>query len=515
MRKIKQTLRMLWSMNLSTRAVSRGVKISRDTVEQYKLRATNANLFTWEDVASLDEAVLEEKLFPGKDQKAKSKKVLPDWATIFVELRSHKGVTLFLLWEEYVLTLTEEEAYSYSQFCSKYNDWKGKIPSVMVQHHKAGEKLFVDYAGVTVPYIDRFTVDSKNRIKYAQIFVAALGASSFTYAEAHESQKIPFWIEGHVNTFNYIEGVTAIAVPDNLKSGVTSPCYYEPEINRTYDELSLHYSFAVIPARKLKPKDKAKVEKSVQVVERRILAPLRKRTFFSLSEINAAMKPLLEKLNDRIMKHIGKSRRELFITIDKPALGPLPKYPFEECERVSATVGINYHVHYQQYYYSVPYTLIKEEVEIRATTRTIEIFSKGRRVASHLRVCSSSRYRTSDEHMPSNHRRRNEKWSPGRFIRWAAKFGNNAQELIQAVLDSKKHPEQTYKSCLGILKLSDKYGSEKLEAACKRALLTGFWNYRTVKNILKNKLEEEPLIETAEKMSTNDHENLRGSSYYN
>ena len=290
-----------------------------------------------------------------------------------------KGVTLRLLWEEYYQS-DPASAYSYSQFCNLYKEWKKKLSPVIVQEYKAGEIAFVDYAGVKVPYIDRLT----GEVKEASIFVASLGASSYTYAEAQESERLDCWIRGHINAFDYFEGVPEIVVPDNLKTGVKSPCYYEPEINPTYDDLSIHYGFVVIPARVRSPRDKAKVETAVQVVERWVLAPLRKRTFFSIEEINEAIKPLLDNLNRRQMKHVEKSRRELFESVDKPALKPLPQRPYEYAERKTATVNINYHVGFNKHYYSVPYTLVGSKVEIRATATIVEIFYRGQRVASHL-----------------------------------------------------------------------------------------------------------------------------------
>ena len=507
MRKIKQVLRLKWELGLSNRAVARALKVGRETVREYLHRAQEAGFSSWEEVSQMDEGTVEEKLFPAPDNRGCGRRV-PDWSRVHEELGKHKGVTLRLLWEEYY-GRDSGGAYSYSQFCHLYREWAKELPSVMVQAYKGGEYLFVDYAGQTVSYVNRLTGEERR----AQVFVGALGASSFTYAEAQESQDLASWISAHVNAFEYFGGVPEIVVPDNLKSGVKNPCYYEPEINLTYDDLSLHYGFAVIPARVRRPRDKAKVETAVQVVEQRILAPLRNRTFFSIDEINEAMRPLLEGLNSRVMKHLEKSRRELFESVDRPRLKALPAHPFEFAERKSARAGINYHVTFNRHYYSVPYALVKKEVEIRATARTIEVFYKGSRVASHLRDDTPGRYTTSPSHMPSNHRRRKEEWSPERFTRWAQKIGPWTLHVVKALLGSKRHPEQAYRSCLGVLKLADKYGEARLEAACKRAARFELYTYKHIHNILKNNMEVMDQ-DIKEPRATTSHEHVRGQQYY-
>ena len=385
-----------------------------------------------------------------------------------------------------------------------------KLWTYVADAFAVGELAFVDYAGVKVPYINRLT----GEVKEASIFVAALGASSYTYAEAQESERLDCWIRGHINAFDYFEGVPEIVVPDNLKTGVKSPCYYEPEINPTYDDLSIHYGFVVIPARVRKPRDKAKVETAVQVVERWVLAPLRKRTFFSIEEINEAIKPLLDNLNRRQMKHVEKSRRELFESVDKPALKPLPQRPYEYAERKTATVNINYHVGFNKHYYSVPYTLVGSKVEIRATATIVEIFYRGQRVASHLRDDTPGQYSTEDSHMPSNHKRRKEKWSPERFIRWAQSIGPQTCQVIKELLGSKRHPEQAYKSCIGVLKLADKYGPQRLEKACTMANESNLCSYRHIKNILKNNMDKALTQCSSKAYPVFSHEYVRGQHYY-
>ena len=507
MRKVKQILRLKLQAELSDRATARSVNVSRDTVHDYTERARAAGLTSWEQVTKIPEAEIEKLLFPPRVSRGRGRRFRePDWRRVHEEL-GKKGVTRHLLWQEY-LQEDPSTAYKYSQFCNLYKEWRKRLPAEMVQTYKGGEYLFVDYAGVTVPWTDRETGEEKK----AEIFVTALGASSYIYAEAQPSQNMASWIKGHVNALEYMGGVPEIVVPDNLKSGVRSPSYYEPDINPTYDDLSLHYGFAIIPARVRKPRDKAKVETAVQVVERWVLAPLRKRQFFSIQEINEAMRPLLEEVNNRQMKHLGKSRRQLFETLDLPALGPLPRYPFEYAERKRCRVGINYHVHYDRYYYSVPYTLIKEEVEVRATSTTIEIFHKGTRVASHMRG-GPSKYVTSDSHMPSEHQRRKQQWSPERFIRWAEQVGPNTKNVITHQLSSKRHPEQAYRVCIGILKLSEKYSDSRLEAACSWALSHNIYSYKRISNILKNGMDQVQHDQTPR--ATCIHQHVRGPMYYN
>jgi transposase len=374
--------------------------------------------------------------------------------------------------------------------------------------HKGGEKVFVDYAGQTIPVVDPDT----GEIRQAQIFVGVLGASNYTYAEAHWSQDLPNWIGAHVRMFAFFGGVPEIVVPDNLKAGVKHPCRYEPDLNPTYQDLAQHYGTAVIPARVRKPKDKAKAEVGVQVVERWILARLRNHTFFSLADLNEAIRELLDELDAKLMKHLGRSRRELFEILDQPALKPLPETPYEFAIWKKARVNIDYHIEFEKHYYSVPHTLVREEVYVRATVRTIEIFFKNRRVASHRRTNSRGRHTTISEHMPPSHQKYQE-WSPDRFTCWAETIGPHTAQLVQALLASRKHPQQAYRSCMGILRLAKRYSEERLEAACRRALPAGIHSYKGVKNILDAKLDQVEPEEPASVVPT-DHENIRGKTYY-
>ena len=429
----------------------------------------------------------------------------PDWSLLHTELRK-KSVTLRLLWVEY--REAHPSGYGYSQFCTLYREWAKHLRPSMRLSHKGGEKVFVDYAGQTVPIVDPHT----GEVHQAQIFIGVLGASNYTYAEAHESQELSPWIGAHVRMFSFLGGVPEIVVPDNLKAGVKHPCRYEPDLNPTYQDLAEHYGIAVIPTRVRKPKDKAKAEVGVQVVERWILARLRNHTFFSLADLNQAIRELLSELNTRPMQHLGRSRRELFEELDRAALKPLPELAYEFAIWKKARVSIDYHIEFDKHYYSVPYTLIHKEVYVRATQSTVEIFFNNRRVASHLRVKSPGRHTTVSEHMPPAHQQYQE-WSPQRLTRWAQTIGPHTAQLVQALLDSRKHPQQAYRSCLGLLRLGSRYGEERLEAACCRALPAGIHSYKGVKNILDAKLDQ---VESEEPAAVvpQAHENIRGQPYY-
>jgi transposase len=453
----------------------------------------------------MDDSRLEELLYPVPVSRA-SEPATPDWVVVHTELK-RKGVTLQLLWEEY----KERHAYGwqYSWFCGHYQEYAKKLNPSMRQAHKAGEKLFVDYAGQTVPIVDRETGEAHA----AQIFVGVLGASSYTYAEGTWTQSLPDWIGSHVRAFEYFGGVPEIVVPDNLKSGVTKPCRYEPDINPTYQEMAMHYGVAVLPARIKKPRDKAKVEAGVQLVERWILARLRHRTFFSLTELNIAIRELLERLNGRPFRKLpGQSRWSLFETLEKPALRPLPAQRYEYAQWKKARVSIDYHIEVEGHYYSVPYKLVREEVEVRLAGATVEVFYKSNRIASHPRSHVAGRHTTVKDHMPKAHQRYGE-WSPSRIIKWAAKTGPNTALAVEKIMASRPHPEQGYRSCLGLLRLEKDYGPARLEAACQRALALNVPTYQSVKSILKEKLDRQPLF-PAEELPVIEHPHIRGSDYY-
>lgn len=503
MRKIKEALRLKHESGLSNRAIARACSISKETVREYLSRAAEAGL-GWPLGDELTEEAIERLLFPAAAPPEKARHA-PDWAEVGRELRK-KGVTRRLLWMEH--REAEPAALSYSQFCDLYRRWAKALDPVMRMTHKAGEKLFIDYAGLTIPYVCRKTGERQE----AEVFVATLGASSYTYAEGQESQAMTSWIGGHVRAFEFFGGVPDILVPDNTKTGVTSPCRYEPDLNPTYQDMAEHYGTAVIPARVRRPRDKAKVESGVQVVENWVIGPLRKRQFFSIEEINQAVWERLEELNGREMKHLGRSRRELFEQLDKPALKPLPSRAYELAEWKRAKVSIDYHVEYAGHYYSVPYRLIHKDVDIRATENVVEVFHKGQRVASHRREGTKGHHSTVPEHMPESHRRYSE-WNPERFIRWAESNGAATAEMVRKLLEGRRHPEQGYRSSLGLLRLESRYGKERVEAACRRALGFGLCSYKGVKNILETGLDklhpEEPILTAAKA-----HMNIRGTKYY-
>ena len=506
MRKIKEVLRLKWAHKLSNRKIAESCFISRSTVADYLLRAKLAGL-SWPIAPELDDAAIENLLFPVTDKSIPAERRMPDMEYLYQELK-RKSVTIQLLWYEYKQANTD--GYQYSQFCNLYRQWVKKLDLTLRQEHRAGEKLFIDYAGQTVSIVDPKT----GEITEAQIFLAALGASNYTFVEASLSQDLPSWIKSHVHAFEFFGGVAEILVPDNLKSGVTNPCRYEPDINPTYQDLAEHYGTTVIPARSRRPKDKAKVESAVFVAERWILAALRNHTFFSLAELNRAIAEKLHDLNNRKFQKLNTTRRQLFETIDRPALKPIPSRPYEYAEWKRARVNIDYHIEIDRHYYSVPYQLAREQVDVRLTSSTVEVLFKNRRVASHQRDYRKGAFITLTEHMPKSHQRYLE-WTPSRIIRWAEKNGPKTQKLITRILDSRTHPEQGYRSSLGIMHLGKAYSPERLEAACERALFINAYSYKSVQSILKKGLDQQPfLFEQIENTQPLNHHNIRGKHYY-
>ncbi len=503
MRKIKEVLRLKWSLGLSNRTIARSCGIGHTVVAEYVRRAERAGL-SWPLPPEMDNAQLERLLFPPPIQVPSSERPIPDWTTVHQELK-RKGVTLFLLWEEY--KASNPDGFQYSWFCEMYREWAAKLDVVMRQEHRAGEKLFVDYAGQTIPVTDRKT----GEVREAQLFVGVLGASSYTYAEATWTQGLSDWIGSHVRAFAFLGGLPEIVVPDNLRSGVSRACFYEPDINPTYQEMAAHYGVAVIPARPSRPRDKAKAEVGVQIVERWIAARLRNRTFFSLAELNGAIRELLDALNERPFRKLPGSRRSHFESLEKPALNPLPEMPYEYAEWKKVRANIDYHVEFDGHYYSVPHQLFKKQLEIRTTAETVECLREGRRVASHRRSHVKGGHTTLPEHMPSSHRRYAD-WTPTRMIEWASQTGPYTGKLVQQILESRPHPEQGFRSALGIMRLAKSYGSERVEAACERALSIKARSYRSVRSILENKLDGK--VQPAKEEAPIEHANVRGPAYY-
>lgn len=505
MRKTKEVLRQKLVLKLRHRAIARALEISASTVSDVVRQAEAVGL-VWAEAESLSEEVLERRLFG--DKRARVERPMPSLEHIHAELH-RAGVTLKLLHDEY--REQHRDGYGYTQFCERYRDWAARQRQTMRQVHIAGEKLFVDYAGQR-PCI---VAPKTGEVTYVELFVAVLGASNYTYAEATYTQQGPEFIGSHVRALAFFGGVPKSLVPDQLKSGVTRSCRYEPGIQRTYEEMARHYGTCVFPARPRRPRDKAKVEVGVQIVERWILACLRNLTFFSLDALNEHITTLLDRLNDRVMRVYGKSRRQLFEELDKPALLPLPSERFVYAEWKLVRVNIDYHVAIDHHFYSAPHTLVHEQLEARITSTTVEIFRRGERVASHVRSSARGQHTTVAEHMPRAHQKHLE-WSPSRIIHWAESIGLQTKSLVERILAARPHPEMGYRTCLGILRLHKQYGSERLEAACARALRVQALSYRSVDNILKTGLDRVPAPEAAEPagQQLGLHENVRGGGYY-
>lgn len=507
MRHTREILRQKWILKLGHRAVRDALGTSHGTISNTLHRAEAAGL-NWAAVEALSDVDLETRLYPPPPV-AGTLRPEPDWPQLHLELRK-KGVTLELLHQEYLEQAPD--GLRRSAFCEHYRHWAGTRGPVMRQIHRAGEKLFVDYAGHKAVYTNPLT----GKPVECELFVATMGASNFTYAEASPSQKIPDFLASHVRALTFFGGVTGAVVSDQLKSAVTVHCRYEPGMNTAYLDFARHYGTALVPARPRKPQDKAKVEVAVQVAERWILARLRNVQSFSLAELNAQIRRRLDEMNDRPMRVYGKSRRELFEELDRPALRPLPSTPYQYAQWKKARVNIDCHVELGGHYYSAPYQLLQQLVELCYTESTVEILHDGKRVALHRRGFERGRHTTVTEHLPHGHQE-HLKWSAERLLQWARTVGPMTEALCDQILSRPAHPEQGYRSCLGLLRLSKQYGKERLEAACQRALWTGAVYYRSVKNILEHSLDREPTFDDSQTRSASVavHENLRGPAYYN
>jgi transposase len=503
MRKLREILRLKYEARRPHREIAGACDVGLGTVSEYVQRACAAGL-GWPLPEELDDAALETKLFPAAA--SSTPRPLPDLSKIHEELK-RDGVTLLLLWQEY-REIHGEDGYSYSQFCEQYRRWRKKLKRSMRQRHRAGEKTFIDFSGKKPHLVDPDTGEENP----VELFVGVLGASSYTYAVATQRQDLPDWVQAHVGMAEFFSGSSEIWVPDNLKSGITKPCRYEPDVNRTYQELAAHYQAVVIPARVRKPKDKAKVETGVLVAQRWILATLRNRTFFSLVELNAAIREKLEVLNNRPMKQLGASRRELFERLDRPALKPLPDRSYELAEWKLCRVNIDYHVEIKHNFYSVPYQLQGEQCEVRFTAQTVEVYFKNNRVASHQRLRGRGQHSTQAKHMPRSHRE-HAKWTPSRLIRWAEQAGPATGHLVAEIMRRRPHPEQGFRACLGVMRLGRRHGPQRLEAACARCIALSSYSYQTVKNTLSSGMDRLPFEEESSSLTPH-HENIRGADYY-
>jgi transposase len=507
MRNIRDALRLNLGEGLSLRDVAASLQVPFTTVGDHVRRAKAAGL-GWPLPEGLEDDALEALLFSSAAPPPAQARPVPDWKKVHVELR-RPHVTLMLLWLEHKEAFPD--GYAYSQFCEHYKRWRRGVDVVMRQEHKAGEKLFVDFPGRRIPIYDERTGELALE---AELFVAVLGASSYLYAEALRSQELLHWVAGHVHAFEALGGCPAIVVCDNLRSGVTRPNRYEPDVNATYQEMAAHYGVAVIPTRSYKPRDKAKVEAGVLLAERWIMARLRNEHFGSLGEANVEIARLVEWVNARPFKKLAGSRRSLFEELDRPALRSLPADRYEFAVWRKAKVNIDYHIEVRadRHYYSVPYRLAGETVEVRMSAATVEVFHRHRRVASHVRKFTPG-YSTDPAHMPESHRR-HAAWTPSRIIAWAAKTGPATAKLTEAIMAARRHPEQGFRSCLGIVRLGERYGAERLEAACERALAVRAHSYRSVESILRTGLDRQPLPADEPARAHPNHDNVRGPDYY-
>jgi transposase len=507
-RKIKEILRLKYDCGISEREISRSCGISRSAVAEYLRRAKAAKL-TWPEASGTTDAELEERLFPTERIPSVVKRPQPDCEHIYNELRTYRkfNLTLSQLWLEY--KEAHPDGYQYTQFCEYYWRWRKKLDYCMRQEHRGGEKLFIDYSdGLSI--VDPLT----GELTLTQLFVAVWGASNYTYAEATMSQALADWIGSHRRAFEYFQCSPRVLVPDNLKSGVAKASKYEPDLNPTYADMAEHYGCAALPARPRKPRDKATVENGVLISQRWILAVLRHRTFYSLTELNAAIRECLERLNTRMLRVARKSRRELFEVVDRPNALPLPQRPYEYAEWYKARVQLNYHIQVDRHYYSVPYQLLRETLDIRLTASIMEAFHKGERVAAHVRSHFKGGYSTLPEHMPPSHRYYAE-WNPARFIQWAGKTGEATARLVETILSTRPYPEQGFKACLGIINLTRDYEPVRVEAAARRALEFKSCSYRSMKAILSSGLDrQKDNGEQPELPGLLPHENIRGQEYY-
>jgi transposase len=505
MRKLREILRLHLEKGLGPRAIARSLSVSPGTVSGYLGRVRVAKL-TWPLPPELDEDVALTRLLFADERKARPGRPEPDWGRLHLELRK-KHVTKQLLWEEY--KAEQPDGYQFSQFCERYARWAATLSVTMRQTHVAGEKLFLDFSGDGVDVVDPETGEKRK----AKLFLAVLGASNFTYAEPVLSEELATWVKCHVNALEYMGGATQVWVPDNLKSAVTRPHRYEPDLNPTYAELARHYGVAVIPARVRKPRDKAKVEQGVLLAERWILAALRHRTFFSLEEVRQAVRPLLEKLNSRPMKKLKKSRRDVFEEVERAALRPLPTRRYEYAEWARPRVRVDYHVEFDGHYYSVPYQLVGQQLDVRATASTLEVMHGGRRVTSHVRSFERCGHTTKSEHMPKSHQAQAE-WTPLKLMEWAKRTGPATAALVEEILRHRVHARHGFQACLGVLHLGRKYEAERIEAACARALRMRACTYKSVAAILSNNLDREPVREEPRPEALPVHGNVRGPGYY-
>ena len=502
MRQLRELLRLRLQAELSMRQIKDSLRISLGAVQKVISQAEAQGL-SWASIEQLDDQQLARRFYPEADTRVSATLQLPDWVEVHQELR-RKGVTKHLLWEEYTQAYPNR-SYSYPQYCFLYQAWLKKQKRSMRQTHKAGDKLFVDYAGQTVPIVQADT----GEVRFAQIFVAVLGASNYTYCEATWTQSLPDWLGSHARVFDFIGGVPRLIVPDNLKSGVSKACRYDPDINPAYQQLAAHYGVAIMPARPRKPQDKSKAEVGVQIIERWILARLRHHTFFSLAELNQCIRALLGEVNNKPFKQLKGTRQQWFESLDKPVLMPLPKQAYQYTDIKTVKVNVDYHIQYDQHLYSVPHHLVGEKLELHAKAQLIELYFHNQRVTSHAR-----QYRpgttTVAAHMPVRHEKHHQ-WTAGRLMNWAKDLGDDVLHWVQAQLQRKPHEQQAYRVCLGLLNLSRQYPADRLNKACAIANQNQLYRLKQIKSILQSN-QDQLLPESKEQLSLlpQSHENIRG-----
>lgn len=508
MSKLHSILRLKYAAKLSHREIARSLNISPGTVANYVKKANQLGLNQWPIPEEREhEPFLKTKLKSFSTRKKRYP--TPDWLTIYEDIKKHKHLTLQLVFDE-LLEKVGEPYYSYSHFCRAYRQWLGKQRLSMRQRHKGGEKLFVDYCGPTI----NITCPTTQETRTAQVFVAVLGASNYTYAEATYTQQLEDWVMSHARCFEFLGGVPEVVVPDNLKSAVTKTCRYEPDINPTYHQLAEYFNVAVIPARPYKPKDKSKAEVGVQIVERWIMARLRKQRFYSLAQLNHEIAKLLEAMNNKVMKQYQQSRRKLFEAIDKPALKPLPPQQYQYTQIKTVRVHIDYHVEIDKHYYSVPYQWIKKQLRAHITNQLVQLYNEDTLVAQHPRSNRLGGHTTEPHHMPKAHQKQHDQ-SPINLRSWALSIGENTHQLVELLLSRKRHPEQAYRSCLGLLSLAKTYSKGRLEQACYRAIAMNSTTLKSIKQMLKKGLDQQPLpAEKSEPSKLIEHHNIRGTDYY-
>jgi len=505
MRKIRDILRLRLAAGLSIRQIRHSTKASVGAIQKLLSRADELGL-SWPLPEDLSDQRLARLFYPGADTHVGSRYQVPDWSVIHQELK-RKGMTKLLLWEEYTQQYPNH-CYSYSQYCDRYRHWRGQQKRSMRQTHKAGEKCFVDYCGQTIAIINAQT----GEVRQAQVFVGVLGASNYTYAEATDSQTLPDWLGSHVRMLEFLGGCPELIIPDNLRSGVSQACRYDPQLNPSYQQLAEHYQLAVMPARPYKPKDKAKVEVGVQIVERWILARLRRHSFFSLSEVNQCIRALLTELNQKPFKQLPGNRQQTFEQLDQPALKPLPVQPYRYIDIKTVKVNIDYHIQYQQHHYSVPHQYVGETLEVHASEQLITLYFRQQQVASHTRKRMAGTT-TEAAHMPRRHQKQ-QRWTPGRLKNWARDIGPDVLTWVDTQLKSRSHPEQAYRVCLGLLSLSRTYPAKRLNAACKIANRERLRRLKHIKSILRSNRDQLPEPVNLQVELPQDHDNIRGPHHF-